>query len=71
MVPLQGLECDPTCSERFDDAFTTPWFRHVLPQLREQTWFGKKVAEVVQQPGERERERETKGTGRVARSWEV
>lgn len=51
-VYAEHYECSEICSDKFDDLYSATWFSHVLPQLRNETWFGKKVIETVQGPGE-------------------
>ena len=56
MIPkdVQGpqFECDHDCSEGHNDLFAVSWYRHVLPQLRDKTWYGQNVIEAIQKPGE-------------------
>eukprot|EP00095_Tigriopus_kingsejongensis_P005222 maker-scaffold585_size130225-snap-gene-0.20 protein:Tk05222 transcript:maker-scaffold585_size130225-snap-gene-0.20-mRNA-1 annotation:"bifunctional arginine demethylase and lysyl-hydroxylase jmjd6-like" len=51
-VYAEDYECDDFCSPKFDALFAVSWWTHVLPQLRQETWYGKKILETVQKPGE-------------------
>ena len=48
-VDHDPYECDEECSEESDISFsTTSWYSHVLPQLRDKKWFGRKIVETIQ-----------------------
>ncbi|XP_059079459.1 uncharacterized protein LOC131877717 [Tigriopus californicus] len=51
-VYAEDYECDDFCSPKFDPLFAVSWWTHVVPQLREETWYGKRIIETVQKPGE-------------------
>lgn len=40
------------CSPDLDELYAVSWYNHVLPQLRDETWYGRKIIEVIQKPGE-------------------
>ncbi len=51
-VDVSSYECDLECSENFDGLYTVSWYTHVVPQLRRESWYGERIVETVQKPGE-------------------
>ena len=51
-VYAEDYSCDDICSKDYDNLYAVSWWKHVVPQLRKETWFGKTIVETVQGPGE-------------------
>merc|ERR1719430_2877444 len=44
--------CDSGCSAKDTDITVLSWYTHVLPQLRNRKFYGNKLREIIQGPGE-------------------
>ena len=47
---VEEFNCNPECSDEPGEAhvFSLPWYKNVLPQLRQKTWYGQKLIETIQ-----------------------
>jgi len=51
----KDYQCDPACSKASEvdrTMNTNDWYAHILPQLRNRTWYGKKIIEFIHGPGD-------------------
>lgn len=51
-VEVYHYECEDRCSNKFDALYAESWYTHVVPQLRKESWYGQKIIETIQGPGE-------------------
>jgi hypothetical protein len=51
---IDDFTCDTSCSHESwkDGSMAYTWFKHILPQLKDKKFYGKRVVEFVQQPGD-------------------
>ena len=53
-LPIAAFRCDMKCfsSPMEDQMYQTPWYTHVLPQLRKSPFYASRIHEAVQKPGD-------------------